>query len=198
MKKDRRLASAKELSVLYSVDRGVVDAQIRREQEYERQITHAKELANRDALTGVKSRLAYLDMEKKLNQEILSGKEPEFALVYCDVNNLKEVNDTKGHNAGDQYLRKACQLICEIFKHSPVFRIGGDEFVVILKGQDYESREQLLLKLRKHAVENRRSEGVVVASGIAELHPGQDRTVSAVFERADAEMYKNKNQLKNC
>ena len=121
-----------------------VDTQIRREQEYERQITHAKELANRDALTGVKSRLAYLDMEKKLNQEILSGKEPEFALVYCDVNNLKEVNDTKGHNAGDQYLRKACQLICEIFKHSPVFRIGGDEFVVILKGQDYESREQLL------------------------------------------------------
>ena len=175
-----------------------VDAQIRREQEYERQITHARELANRDALTGVKSRLAYLDMEKKLNQEILSGKEPEFALVYCDVNNLKEVNDTKGHNAGDQYLRKACQLICEIFKHSPVFRIGGDEFVVILKGQDYESREQLLLKLRKHAVENRRSEGVVVASGIAELHPRQDRTVSAVFERADAEMYKNKNQLKNC
>ena len=69
---------------------------------------------------------------------------------------------------------------------------------MILKGQDYESREQLLLKLRKHAVENRRSEGVVVASGIAELHPGQDRTVSAVFERADAEMYKNKNQLKNC
>ena len=174
-----------------------VDAQVRREQEYERQIGHARELANRDALTGVKSRLAYLETERKLNQAIASGEETEFAVVVCDVNNLKEVNDTKGHKAGDLYLKKACMIICEIFKHSPVFRIGGDEFAVILSGSDYECREQLMLKLRRLAVENRQTEGVVVASGISELIPGRDSTVSAVFDRADAEMYKNKGQLKS-
>jgi len=60
------------------------------------------------------------------------GEAPEFGVIGCDVNGLKKINDTLGHKAGDEYICAACKMLCEYFKHSPVFRIGGDEFVVIL------------------------------------------------------------------
>lgn len=61
----------------------------------------------------------------------------EFALLVADVNGLKEANDALGHESGDQLIKNTSRCICKIFEHSPVFRIGGDEFVVILTGEDY-------------------------------------------------------------
>ena len=86
---------------------------------------------------------AYGEFEKKLNQQIQSGEDVEFAIAICDVNGLKTVNDTQGHIAGDKYIRMASKLVCETFKHSPVFRVGGDEFVAILRGSDFDRREKL-------------------------------------------------------
>lgn len=50
-----------------------------------------------------------------------------------------------GHQAGDEYIIGACRIICNKFKHSPVFRIGGDEFVAISEGEDYEHIDSILL-----------------------------------------------------
>ena len=75
-------------------------------------------------------------------------------MVVCDVNGLKKINDTLGHKAGDEYIRKAFEMICDIFQHSPVYRTGGDEFVVILTGRDYIIRKELVLALHDRSVEH--------------------------------------------
>lgn len=149
--------------------------------------------ANRDALTGVKNRQAYLEAEKDLNEAIELGVSQPFALVVCDLNDLKNINDTLGHRAGDQYIRSACSIICNIFKHSPVFRIGGDEFAVILRNSDYENRMELMRELEE---KNQASGTVIVASGMAEYIAGTDFRAAEVFERADRAMYRNKENLK--
>ena len=126
-----------------------------------------------------------------------SGHLQEFAIAIFDLNDLKITNDTLGHSTGDDLIRAACALICDVFQHSPVFRIGGDEFAVMLSGRDYENREALLGKIRETSAANRkRRAGVVVASGISLFDPQSDHTVADVFKRADQEMYKNKRELK--
>ena len=88
-------------------------------------------------------------------------------------------------------------LICRTFHHSPVFRIGGDEFVVVLKNEDYDNREKLLSGMKRQVEENIRSgEGAVVASGMAAYRPGEDQLVEDVFNRADSQMYEDKTHLK--
>ena len=173
-----------------------IDAQMKREQEYERELGIVKERVNRDALTGVKSKHAYVDAEAGLDRAIRGGTAEPFAVAVCDVNDLKKTNDTLGPKAGDQLLKDACAIICDTFKHNPVFRIGGDEFAAILRGQDYETRNGLLARFQE---KNRRAldrGGIVVACGISEFRPEEDGAMAAVFERADAEMYRNKTELK--
>lgn len=121
-----------------------------------------------------------------------------FAIIVCDTNNLKQINDSKGHAAGDEYLRSSSHLLCDIFVHSPVFRIGGDEFVVFLQGNDYISRHKLMNKLRSQVLENKKAgNGVILASGMSEYNPESDCLVSDIFSRADKEMYENKKELKS-
>ena len=171
-----------------------VDAQIKRDMEYENNLTAAKIQANRDELTGVKNKHAYAELEESLNK-LIADKEPvNFAVTVFDVNNLKTVNDTEGHQAGDQLLKDACKTICHIFAHSPVFRVGGDEFVVISRGNDYENIEILLAKLNKINRDNASNGGIIIASGMSKFD--HDENVAKVFERADAAMYENKKKLK--
>jgi GGDEF domain-containing protein len=87
-------------------------------------------------------------------------------------------------------------MICSNFKHSPVFRIGGDEFAVLLKGQDFDNRDSLMKKLWVMMIENKTSGLVTVAGGISRFKRGQDIRMQDVFERADQAMYVNKQQLK--
>ncbi len=171
-----------------------IDAQVRQEEEYVRHMAEARLTASIDPLTGVKNRHAYLEAEERLNQQIAEGHAPEFAVVILDVNDLKKVNDTAGHNAGDQLLRDACRVICNIFKHSPVFRVGGDEFAVIVQGQDYLGIDELIMQMSRYNSNALQSGGIVIACGMAEY--GEDDSVAPVFERADQNMYENKSDLK--
>lgn len=171
-----------------------VDAQVKQEQEYEKRLIQAEEKAAIDALTGVKSKYAYMEAEAQLDRQIETQTQPPFAVVVLDVNDLKKVNDTAGHQAGDQYLREACRMICQTFKHSPVFRVGGDEFAVIAQGQDYEHIDELIRGIEEHNRENIQSGGVVVACGMARFT--DDTSMASVFRRADTEMYANKQRLK--
>ena len=171
-----------------------VDAQVKQEQEYEKRLIQAEEKAMIDALTGVKSKYAYMEAEAQLDHQIETQSQPPFAVVVLDVNDLKKVNDTSGHQAGDQYLRDACRMICQTFKHSPVFRVGGDEFAVIAQGHDYEHIDQLIRGIEEHNRENTRAGGVAVACGMARFT--DDTSVASVFRRADMDMYANKQRLK--
>ncbi|MBQ1536917.1 MAG: GGDEF domain-containing protein [Ruminococcus sp.] len=156
----------------------------------------AIDMANRDSLTGVKNKRAYAQMEMDIDKQINSHKDIEFAVIVCDINGLKNINDTKGHKTGDEFIKNACRMICTTFTHSPVFRIGGDEFAVILKGSDYDERvglmEQLGSKLDACLCNGTR----VLAGGISEYDPEKDIRLQDVFERADAFMYEDKKKCK--
>ncbi len=175
-----------------------IDEEIRREKEHLKALKTEKELARRDELTGVKNKTAYKEFEESVQANIDNGMDYlPFALVVCDANNLKKINDTQGHVAGDEYLKASANLLCNVFVHSPVFRVGGDEFVVFLRGNDYLSRLELMNKLQSQVLENQKSgNGTVVASGMSEYDSESDNLVTEIFDRADREMYQNKQRLK--
>ena len=171
-----------------------IDAHVRQEEEYEKRLAQAQREANLDALTGVKNRHAYLEAEERMDRQILEHRAPQFAVVILDVNDLKKVNDTEGHKAGDRYLRDASRIICSIFKRSPIFRIGGDEFAAIVQGADYDCIEELIGKMKDHNTKALGTGGIVIACGMSKYT--NDTRVALVFERADQRMYENKISLK--
>ncbi len=173
-----------------------IDEAKRRELEFEAAIGTAIDMANKDALTGVKNKHAYVSLEVTLDNEISNGDDIEFAIAVCDVNGLKQVNDEQGHVAGDEYIKEACSIICEIFDHSPVFRYGGDEFVIVLRGADYKLRHELFKRLAMQQHINARNGKVTFAYGMSEYAPESDLRVQDVFERADTLMYENKRRFK--
>ncbi len=175
-----------------------IDDEVRKEKELLKTLNSEKELARRDELTGTKNKTAYLELEQSVQSNIENGVDYlPLAIAVCDVNNLKKINDTEGHKAGDEYIKAAAKILCDIFDHSPVFRIGGDEFVVFLRGDDYSAREDLMLNLRETVMANAISaKGPVIASGMSEFDPNTDKSVSDVFERADNMMYEDKRKLK--
>ena len=173
------------------------DDDVRKENEHIQAITRANEIARRDSLTGTRNITAYHEYEKEIQKIIDEKSEEVFGIVMCDINDLKLVNDTQGHKAGDELIKDACKLICRTFAHSPVFRVGGDEFAVVLKEQDYTDRENIINTFRKHIEENVRiGQGPIIASGVAEYKLNSDTTVEEIYKRADERMYENKAKLK--
>lgn len=154
----------------------------------------AMKAANTDPLTGVRSRAAYEHAEAAINEKIGTGLKLPFGIVVCDINWLKESNDTFGHDVGDRLIMACCKVVCGVFAHSPVFRIGGDEFAVILQGSDYENRSQLMDQLAERL--NCDKSGISLARGLSVFNPAEDRSVDDVFVRADSAMYENKNRIK--
>ncbi|MBO7353540.1 MAG: diguanylate cyclase [Lachnospiraceae bacterium] len=175
-----------------------VDAEVRKAKQQLKALNTEKELARRDELTGIKNKNAFTELEQTVQSNLDKGVDYfPFAIVVCDTNNLKVINDTEGHVAGDEYLKASAKLLCDIYVHSPVFRVGGDEFAVFLQSSDYANREALLQKLRDRVLENQRTNArPILASGMSEFIQGTDALVSEVFERADREMYENKAELK--
>lgn len=149
-----------------------------------------------DPMTGVGSKQAYLEDIDALEALIRDGKAEDFCVVVFDVNDLKIINDTKGHDIGDVYIYNASMLICEFFDCCPVYRIGGDEFVVILQGEPYESRRERLSAFEAQIDSNLHTDKVVISSGLSEYESGADTHYLAVFERADQQMYIRKRALK--
>lgn len=156
--------------------------------------------AYRDSLTGVGSKAAYVKKVEEMNDEIKAGH-TNFGIVMVDLNDLKRINDEFGHKTGDAYIVGCCRLICDAFEHSPVYRIGGDEFVVVLQDVDYDDRHALVdaLKARyEDALKDSSAkpwEQYSAAVGMAELG-SYDLTVDFVFKRADKAMYRDKKRIK--
>jgi len=157
----------------------------------------ARTAALTDPMTGVKSKHAFLLNEKEINASIKEGAAGKFAIVVCDVNGLKKINDTYGHKAGDEYIRESCSMVCDIFQHSPVFRVGGDEFTVILTDRDYALRKDLMAALHDRSVDHITAGGAVISGGLSNFRAGEDESVHDVFQRADERMYEEKKLLKS-
>ena len=168
---------------------------------------HIEDLNTRaysDALTGVKNKGAFDVYIEKLNEAIRDkdAEPPEFAIAMFDCNNLKNINDKHGHDCGDIYLQTACQTLCGVFCHSPVFRVGGDEFVVLLQRDDYRNRTQLFADYKRRVSEINASAGnpwekVNLSMGAADYIPGRDKSADQVLHRADVCMYEDKSLYKS-
>ena len=160
-----------------------------------------KELAYKDALTGVRNKMSYDMMVEEITSKLASGDE-KFGIAMIDLNYLKKINDTCGHERGDTAIIRLCDIICTVFKHSPVFRIGGDEFVVMLHGRDYDHVRSLVEQFKESIEENIASvdkpmwERVSAAIGYALYDNSKDKSVEDVFKRADKEMYDHKSSMK--
>lgn len=159
------------------------------------------DLMQEDPLTHVRNRHAYEKYKEGLEKEMAEHKDCEFAIILFDINNLKQINDSMGHEAGDEYIKNCSQHICKVFKHSPVFRIGGDEFVAVLKNDDYLNRSVLVDHFRD-VMESLASEDIPVvqrvsiASGMAVLVGNTPEALIETFRIADERMYMNKTQMK--
>ena len=156
-----------------------IDAQVRHEQEFERKLSNARSRANLDTLTGVKTKSAYNNMSEQLSRQIEEGQNIRYAIVLCRVRELDRVNKTQGREAGDQLIRDACAMICDIFKRSPVFRVAGDKFTVIVQGRDLEDIDSLIEEMAQH----RDSRAQTLSCGMA-VYDGSEN-VASVFARAE-------------
>ena len=159
-------------------------------------------LAYKDSLTGVKNRTAYNEMSTENDVQIKIGEIEDFGLFIADINCLKETNDKYGHEIGNKLIIKASRIICDVFKHSPVYRIGGDEFTVLLRGTDLENFDALLCEMNSKFDESFIEVGdekisVSVAYGMSLYDSKHDVCFDDVFERADKKMYENKRNKKN-
>ena len=164
-------------------------------------VVKMRNLAHKDALTGAGNKNAYEDAMKRMDWDILAGK-AEFAIIMLDLNYLKRVNDTFGHDRGNLYIINMYKLIKEFFNESGIYRIGGDEFVIILQGEDYVHATTKLnaFKARIFALMKDSTlepwERVSVACGIAYYNSENHEEAHDVFKEADKVMYQEKKRMK--
>ena len=165
---------------------------------------HADELkamANRDGLTGLRNKAAYDQEIQKLNAKLAAG-DTRFGICMIDLNYLKRTNDIYGHDKGNEAIKALCMIVCDVFKHSPVFRVGGDEFVVVLRFSDYDDVDNLVQQLEERMRDTAETEGldpwqkITAAIGVAMFDSDKDVTVEDVFRRADEAMYEKKAKMK--
>ena len=182
---DEKETRRKELELLLQV-----------EEIQEKELGSVRHMAFTDPLTGVKNKNAYIEDVGGIEQRIEDGILKDFGIIVFDVNGLKNINDTKGHDEGDKFIKKASKLICRQFRHSPIYRIGGDEFVAFLMKDDYKNHKKLLEEFNRQIEKNQAEGSVVIASGFADFQPEKFASFLRLFEHADKMMYERKKALK--
>lgn len=153
--------------------------------------------ATTDTLTGLKNKNCYMSYIEKYS-DITPSDNIHYAVVIFDINFLKKVNDNYGHEAGDELIKTAGKYICDIFSHSPVFRIGGDEFNAVLENRDYTDREQLCENFANKMKNLSPVFGDIplsISYGIASF-PEDGKCYEEVFKCADERMYEYKKIMK--
>ncbi|MBP3569328.1 MAG: diguanylate cyclase [Lachnospiraceae bacterium] len=157
-------------------------------------------VAYTDVMTGARNKTAYEDEVEEINQEIRE-KRAKFALVMFDINNLKPTNDTYGHDEGDKLIIVSVALMQKVFGKENVFRIGGDEFAVLLRHAEADMYQQKMKEFSNgldslNAEENFVWGDIKIARGATVYDFKEDAVYGDVFRRADALMYENKKKQK--
>lgn len=158
-------------------------------------------LAYSDGLTGLGNRTAYL--EQLDAYENSSKVIMQLGIVYLDVNNLKAVNDSHGHEFGDELIRGAAKIIEDSFgKFGKSYRIGGDEFCVLMTGTDLKEKYENGLAIFQQLINEANKAdlymcNVQIAHGFAICKEITKEKIEEAIAFADSEMYQNKTELKS-
>ncbi len=157
--------------------------------------------ANTDHMTGLYNRLYFETVFQQWSEQ--KDYRPDFSVIYCDINSLKKVNDTYGHQAGDLLIRGSCWLIRDSLRRSDLtFRLGGDEIVVLCPRTNRDEAKMLVARVRKAEDENF-IEYIDENSGETYLIPihismgvacSSETEINQVLELADKRMYEDKLQ----
>ncbi len=160
------------------------------------EIEVVKAKAYKDVLTGTDNRMSYMEYIVELDEK-LREEDTEFAVAVFDINGLKNINDTQGHEMGDRAIHKAAWILRQVLKGERLFRIGGDEFVAILKGDD--SRLKAIMEEVAENIAKSGANGadivVTMSKGYAIYNKTKDNSYNDVFERADMSMYEDKKEF---
>ena len=170
---------------------------LEREKITGKELDFTKALVYIDPLTGAKSKHAFVEIESKIDKMIADGKINSFSIVVFDINGLKIINDTKGHEYGDMYIKDSYKIIKSIYGKSEVYRFGGDEFVAILEGEDYDNKDLMFNEFNTIIENNLLTDKPVISAGMANFELLSDNTFNSVFIRADKNMYIRKRFLKS-
>lgn len=155
------------------------------------------ELATKDPLTGAGNRRA---LESKLEELVaaLDRRDRAASLILIDLDHFKEVNDLHGHATGDQILKHVTEIVnLRIRVSDSIYRIGGEEFVVVVDGQELEKARSLAEQLRTLVEANELvpNSNVTISLGVAELRRGESAT--SWLRRADEALYQAKRAGRN-
>jgi diguanylate cyclase (GGDEF)-like protein len=154
-----------------------------------------------DTLTGTRNRLAY---NEQIVEELARWERygAPFSYAILDIDHFKHVNDKYGHNAGDRALRLTAQLMQKhVRKSDALFRIGGEEFVLILSNTSAVEAEPLITKLRKGVADSGlhfKQERVLLTLSAGITESAAKDNIQDMYERADAALYRAKDAGRNC
>ncbi|MBO4916056.1 MAG: diguanylate cyclase [Oscillospiraceae bacterium] len=159
-------------------------------------------IAYEDSLTKAKSKVAYDERKVELDKAIKDGS-AEFAVVMVNLVDSKRVDDIFGTEAGRKYIVSGSDLIRGVYPFAPVYRIGDNDFAVILDGQDYARRDELFAELSKRFDEAKDDEQrepwtrCIGVFGMTEFIKDADETADQVCRRAEMILFRNKRILQN-
>lgn len=160
------------------------------------QLDRIKQIASHDPITQLHNRTAF---QEDINA-ILQADYSEYGVAVFDLNDLKEFNDLYGHSVGDYYIIISSEVIQDVFgKYGTVYRIGGDEFCAIMTNvlkSDFRSLEDKMNKRVEGLNGVYFAKNMSIASGYAVYNPKYDISLNDTFQRADKNMYKDKNLKK--
>ncbi|MBT8438144.1 MAG: diguanylate cyclase [Gammaproteobacteria bacterium] len=181
--------------------RKVVQSSIRKNRLLEKANDDLERLARYDHLTGLPNRLFLLE-HLELALPLATRNEYQCALFFIDLDGFKPINDTYGHEAGDEFLVKIGNRMKRVLRESDVLaRLGGDEFVIVLfdipdNSQALTVAEKLLLILSDKYIINGNEINASASIGIC-FFPEKQMNVEKLISRADSAMYKAKELGKN-
>lgn len=169
---------------------------IKDEIETDKDLLKLKKIAYEDALTGVRNRVSYEEEVQKINSSIehING----LCIVAFDINFLKKINDELGHEQGDIYIKECVNIILTVFDRNIVYRIGGDEFIVILKNSTVEELGVKLstMEYNLNAMNKTRTIPLSIAYGYC-FSGDTHKSLSDIIKEADFKMYENKRKQKS-
>jgi diguanylate cyclase (GGDEF)-like protein len=165
----------------------------------DRELRH---LALTDELTCLYNRRGFFAAAVQ-QLKLASRKEQSLLLLYCDVDNLKKINDSYGHQEGDLALIRTADALEKAFRDSDTLaRLGGDEFVVLASEASSQTQEVLLRRLEKNLKKSNANESryeLSLSVGVARFDPKRAISLGELMEQADEAMYEQKrNHQKSC
>ena len=154
------------------------------------------EMAITDALTGIGNKTAYLERAKELDEKTKTDN-GLFSVAVFDMNGLKQINDSCGHEYGDFAIKDAARVLVSVFGKENLYRIGGDEFIAVMGDATAAGMERLFGRLEEVLAEENMTEKpyrvpLAISKGYSTFIPGKDTEYREPFRRADEAMYQDK------